>query len=281
MFLRKYFFILFTVLFITGIKTEYCQETSGSFRQLTKEDLSNGAHHLNHFKTFSKYATGYNSFILKAIDTVQSHILDGGGYYIGLKVNPPESPVYYELKLDGMPLITPPRKSSYCSGSTYTAFIEAINMIMPGISKDLTLQRFEALRMQEPDGARREDWIKFWGIWNADGFGSQFALAQYSKMGVEVKPEDAVSGDFANISWKSGGGHSVIFLGWTADNKGSKSIMYWSSQPGTNGYGDQIVSIDKITEIKFARLTNPQNILNFDINAHIDRKIPGDKINWK
>ena len=207
--------------------------------------------------------------------------MDGGTYFIGLKADPPESPVYYELKLGSKSLITPPRKSSYCSGSTYAAFIESLNSILPEADSKLSADRFEAMRMQEPDGGRREDWIKFWGIWNADGFGSQYALVQYSNMGIDIKPEDAMPGDFANISWNSGNGHSVIFLGWYVNEKGQKGILYWSSQKRTNGYGDQFSPLSEIFNIKIVRLTKPENVFNFDINRKIDKKVPGDKINWE
>ncbi|MDP4175419.1 MAG: hypothetical protein Q8933_15705 [Bacteroidota bacterium] len=253
---------------------------SSQWLQLKNEDLHLGAHHTQHFKIFSKYTSGYNLQVLKAIDKVQSHAMDGGTYFIGIDSIPAESPVYYELRLFNKSLITPPRKSSYCSGSSYTAFIETLNQILMKKKDKLTEERFEALRMQEPNGGRREDWVKFWGIWNGDGFGTQFAMVQYAAMGKEIKPEDAKPGDFVNISWKTGIGHSVIFLGWYIDKNNVKNMVYWSSQKGTNGYGDQVVPLEKIEEVKFVRLTNPDNLFKFDIKKEINKNIPGDKINW-
>ncbi|MCU7494173.1 MAG: hypothetical protein HF314_13165 [Ignavibacteria bacterium] len=247
---------------------------------LQKKDLSMGTYHTSHYKIFKKYTSGYNLEVLKGIDKVQAHAMDGGGYFIGVKATPAESPVYYELKLFNKSLITPPRQSSYCSGSSYSAFVEALNLILSKKAKRLSAERLEALRMQEPDGKRREDWVKFWGIWNADGFGSEFALEQYSSMGVAVKPEDARPGDFVNISWKSGVGHSVVFLGWYIDENNNKNMVYWSSQKSSNGYGDQVVSLSKIKEVKFVRLTKPENLFNFDINAKINKDVPGDVISW-
>lgn len=247
---------------------------------LNKKDLSHGTYHTDHYKTFKKYTSGYNLEVLKAIDKVQSHAMDGGGYFIGKDSVPTESPTYYELKLFNKSLITPPRHSSYCSGSSYSAFIEALNMILSKKDKNLSPERLEALRMQEPGGGRREDWIKFWGIWNADGFGSQYALVQYSGMGVEVKPEEARPGDFVNISWKTGIGHSVIFLGWYMDEKNNKNMVYWSSQKGTNGYGDQVVSLERIKDVKIVRLTKPENLFRFDVNQKVNKDVPGDAITW-
>ncbi|MBI5726967.1 MAG: hypothetical protein HY965_03895 [Ignavibacteriales bacterium] len=224
----------------------------------------NGAHHLNHFATFAGNAPGYNQFVIRAIDAVQKHAMDGGTYFIGIKAVPTESPVNYELKLGSKSLLTPPRLSSYCSGSTYAAFIETLNLLFPNIDDSLSTDRLELLRMQEPDGGRREDYVKFWGKWNADGNGCKYALVDYSKMGVEVKAEDAKPGDFANIAWTNGGGHSVVFLGWYLNSSGEESILYWSSQKGTNGYGDQLSPLSKVAGINFVRLVTPEGVLSFE-----------------
>jgi hypothetical protein len=79
-----------------------------------------------------------------------------------------------------------------------------LNLIFKDKYNSLPESLVEIMRMQEKDGSRREDDVKFWGIWNTIGFGSHFALAQYS--GLEKKkvfPAEARPvGDFVNISWK-------------------------------------------------------------------------------
>lgn len=256
----------------------FATRDNGSWFYLKSTDLSEGAHHLKHAQIFGKYVEGYNAFVLRAIDKVQATALDGGGYFIGVTAQPPESPVGYPLRLFNHQLLDPPRKTSYCSGATYTAFIEELNMLFEGRVDSLSRERFEALRMQEPDGGRREDGVKFWGKWNDDGFGSHFALVQYAKMGDEVKPRQARPGDFMNISWMNGGGHSAIFLGWYIDETGRKNLVYWSSQTRTNGFGDEIVPLDRIKEVKIVRLTRPANLFTFDINTAVNRTILGDRV---
>jgi hypothetical protein len=248
---------------------------------LTEADLTNGPHHTRHFDTFSKYAPGYNKFILTGIDKVQSTAMDGGGYFTGIKAVPTESPIGYAIKLFSNDLLDPPRTSSYCSGASYAAFIEGLNALYADSSKTIDQTRIESLRMQELDGSRREDHIKFWGKWNADGFGNHFALAQYSKMGQVIEPQQARPGDFMNISWKSGIGHSVVFLGWYIDKDKKKNVVYWSSQKGTNGLGDQIVNLDRIKTVKIVRLTKPENLFQFDPTATVNTTVPGDSIDWK
>jgi len=246
-------------------------------------ELSLGTHHTRHFEVFGKFVEGFNNgingAILKGIDIVQAHAMDGGGYFTGKDSIPTESPVYYNLHLFGRPLIEVPRHSSYCSGATYAAFIEALNLLLGERGAELSEERYEALRMQEPDGGRREDHVKFWGHWNADGFGSHYALVQYAKIGEVIAPNDLRPGDFVNISWRSGLGHSVIFLGW-AKVKGDKKMLYWSSQRATNGYGDQLVSLKRIKNIKAVRLTNPEGLFSFDPTTPVDTSIPGDPIKW-
>lgn len=244
---------------------------------IEQAELPEDVHHIQHFEIFGKYVDGINAYILKGIDIVQSHAMDGGGYFIGINAEPPESPVYYNLKLFDRSLLEVPRQSSYCSGATYSAFIEALNLMLLGAKNRLSAERFEALRLQEPDGSRREDHIKFWGHWNADGYGNYYALVQYSKMGIVKKSSEALPGDFVNISWTSGKGHSVIFLGWTEIDSDPK-MVYWSSQPGTNGYGDQIVSLSQIKEIKVVRLVNLDNLFKFNPDEPVELKVAGDLI---
>ncbi len=268
------------VCILLAVPFTFSQQEKGKWLFLDKADIGNSTQNTEHFKTFGKYTSGYNLDVLKAIDLVQKHAMDGGGYFIGIDSIPTESPVGYELKLFNHSLINPPRKTSYCSGSSYSVFIEALNLILKDKKDKLDQDRIEALRMQEPDGGRREDWVKFWGIWNADGFGSEYALVQYSKMGKIIKPEEARPGDFINISWKSGIGHSVVFLGWYIDENNKKYIAYWSSQKSTNGFGDQMSSLTKVKSVKVVRLTAPENLFNFNINETIDKDVPGDEVTF-
>lgn len=256
---------------------------NNSWFYLKSGDLIRKRYHTRHEEIFGKYVAGYNHFVLKGIDKVQKSAPDGGGYFIGIKADPPESPLGYPLRLFGLPILNPPRKTSYCSGSTYGALIEALNMIFSDGGKKLSLDRFEAMRMQEPDGGRREDGIKFWGHWNADGFGSQYALVQYAGMGTEIPPQRARPGDFMNISWRRGGGHSVIFLGWIKNNKKKPpGIAYWASQAESNGLADVYSdSTNNIKYVKTVRLTNPENIFNFKIENKVEMNIRGDVLKFK
>ena len=253
---------------------------NGEWFLLNKDDIAAGAHHTRHAEIFGKYVKGYNHYVLQAIDKVQATAMDGGGYFIGIKTVPTESPIGYKLKLFDRPLLEPPRTTSYCSGVTYSAFIEQLNLIFSKKGKKLSYERYEAIRMQEENGGRREDTIKFWGKWNDDGFGSHYALVQYAKMGEEIKPQQARPGDFINISWAKGGGHSVVFLGWYQDENGGKHMVYWASQTRTNGFGDELIPLARIQEIKAVRLTRPENLFKFDVNTRVQRDIPGDKIDW-
>lgn len=266
----------------------------GTWHILPPEILDLPAQHTKHSATFSKGIPEFNKLVLSGIDRAQAHAMLGGGYFIGVKANPPESPIGYPLSLGKAKLIVPPRTTSFCTGASYAAFIEALNLWMPqtrswsnatnrlpdSLPLILSDNRFEALRMQEADGSRREDHVKFWGHWNADGFGNHFALVQYSRMGERISPERALPGDFMNISWKSGLGHSTVFLGWCLDRNGQKAVRYWSSQKGTNGMGDQVSAIDTIQTVCVVRVSRPLRLYSYDPKREVDEKVAGDVVGW-
>ena len=242
--------------------------------------LPDTAQHTEHAARLGSQAPVINRKVLEAIDIVQATAMDGGGYFVGITADPPESPIGYNLALFGKPLLKAPRTTSYCSGSTYTAFIEALNLLYPDGAEKVTAERYESLRMQEKDGGRREDGVQFWGKWNDDGYGNHFALLQYSRMGSRIMPAEARPGDFLNISWKSGLGHSVVFLGWTYNEDGEKCVAFWSSQRGTNGLGDAVVPISRIREVMFVRMDHPERVFSFDPKTSVERKVQGDIIDW-
>jgi hypothetical protein len=226
--------------------------------------LSLPTYHLDHEKTFGNEVPPLNQAILRGVDAVQKTAMDGGGYFIGVKADPPESPIGFPICIFGSPLLSPPRTTSYCSGASYAAFITAFEETMEGRGDELTPEIIEALRMQEPNGGRREDTVKFWGWWNADGPGSLYALTTYTKMGERVRPEEAVAGDFCNINWVKGPGHSVVFLRWEKTANGLPAMRFWSSQKSTNGLGDLVVPLNTISGYVFSRFTNPAAVFEFD-----------------
>ncbi len=284
--IKRIVFSAFSVLLVFAVACNKTKTVSGPTKDngtrflLSAGDLTNGSYHTEHAKIFGQNLSGYNLSILKGIDKVQATADSGGGYFAGISAVPPESPVGYPLRLLGKPLLKPARKTSYCSGSSYAAFIEGMDIILKDRRQDLDSAHYEALRMQEMDGGRREDHVKFWGWWNADGFGNDFALVQYAKIGQRIKPIQARPGDFMNISWEKGGGHSVVFLGWYQSPDSVKNVVYWSSQKSTNGFGDAVVPISRIREVLVVRLTNPEHLFDFDIQAQPKRNTSGDKIVW-
>ncbi len=229
------------------------------------------AYNMQHMAVYGNLSPEPNQAILAAVDRMQATAPDGGGYFTGIKAMPPESPIGVPLELLGHPLIHPPRTSSYCSGASYAAFIGGLDTLLQDRQNELSEDRFEAIRMQEPDGSRREDMVKLWGWWNADGPGSYYALGLYTPMGSRVNPIDAQPGDFCNIDWVNGPGHSVIFLGWDVEPDGQVSMRYWSSQKGTNGMGDQTKPLSTMTGFVFTRLTHPEGIFVFDPTKKMEK----------
>jgi hypothetical protein len=256
----------------------HATKDDGKWLFLDSADVPMLKQHVNHETIFKKYVDGYNLAVLKATDIVQSHAMDGGGYFTGMKAKPTESPIGYPVKLFDKPLLDPPRTTSYCSGSTYGVLVETLDIIFPDGGSKISQDRYESLRMQEPDGSRREDQIKFWGKWNDDGWGTQYALVQYSGMGDEILPQHARPGDFANIAWTSGLGHSVVFLGWFK-KEGQLGMVFWSSQKSTNGFGDVVMCpLSRVKSVKIVRLSHPEKVFTFDVNQKVNRDLPGDPV---
>ncbi len=244
---------------------------------LSSQQLAGGVHHQRHSELLAHDTVGYNAYVLQAIDRVQASAPEGGGYFTGVKAVPAESPIGYPLQLLGAPLLIPPRTTSYCSGSSYSVLIETLNLIFPGRSLDA--QRLELMRMQEPDGGRREDRVKAWGWWNADGYGSQFCLVQYLGLGEEIAAQNALPGDFVNISWKSGNGHSVVFLGYSRNTQDDLQVSFFSSQASTRGLADHTVSADAIADLKFVRLTHPERLFTFE-PGQVQLNVPKDSLEF-
>ena len=222
------------------------------------------------------WAQDYNGHVLEAIEVVERQ--GPPGYFMGVKAEPPESPIGYPLTLFGLPLLTPSRSTSYCSGSTYAVLIETLNLLYGRAA--LSAQRAEAMRMQEPGGGRREDGVKAWGWWNADGYGGHYALVQYLGMGEVVAPPEARPGDFMNLSWRKGGGHSVVFLGYSHDGEDGLEVSYFSSQASTQGLGRTRVPASRIRDLKVVRLTRPGGVFTFDPKAPVNPRVAPDYLEF-
>jgi len=122
-------------------QTTIATTDDGQWLFVDTSDVPTAKQHLNHEAMFKKYVTGYNLAVLKAVDIVQSHAMDGGGYFIGISAKPTESPIGYQLSLFQKPLLDPPRTTSYCSGSSYGVFIETLNLIFPDGGTRLSPER--------------------------------------------------------------------------------------------------------------------------------------------
>ncbi len=228
-------------------------------------------YHISHLRRFGFGVPEPNRAVLHGVDIVQSREPEGGGYFIGVKADPPESPIGYRVTFLDRPLLNPPRCTSYCSGASYAAFMTALDLLLGESGEKISDEVIEATRMQEPDGGRREDTVKLFGWWNADGPGSFYALCGFSQMGVRVSPKDALPGDFCNINWVKGPGHSVVFLGWEKTPEGEPGMRFWSSQVSTNGLGDKMVPLSSISGFVFTRLTAPGKLAMLDPALKMER----------
>src|SRR4051812_34133756 len=102
---RKIAACLFAIILIAHLATAHGASTTQPTRDdgtpylLIDDQLTAGAHHTRHAELFSRGIDGINLFVLRGIDKVQSTAPDGGGYFIGIKATPTESPIGYPLAL--------------------------------------------------------------------------------------------------------------------------------------------------------------------------------------
>jgi len=132
-------------------------------------------------------------------------------------------------------------KRTYCCGLTFELFFRT------AVASEIDLGTISDVRR-----LKRE-----WFVSTGKRKGPVDALVP--KLGIEVKLEEALPGDFMQIWRKNGSGHSVVFV----SHEGNK-LTYWSTQPATNGIGVRTESLDlasknPVTEIYIARLiSTPQ-----------------------
>lgn len=252
--------------------------STSNYTELSAGDLAGGYHHTRHEELFGDKVSGFNSYIIEAMDIVQATAPSGGGYFADQDAIPYESPIGYELSLFGNALIDPPRTTSFCTGASYAVLIEALNLIYPE-NPELTSKQLNAFMMQEDDGTPREDYVRFWGSWNAP-YGPLLSLVEYSGMGKRVDPDEAVPGDFVYFERTNGLGHCVVFLGFYVNYYGEKMMIYFSSQEQTLGIGDGFTSVNSIDSAVFVRLTDPDKLFTFNPEKQIEVAIEGDSIGW-
>ncbi|MCG9895110.1 MAG: hypothetical protein MH204_06510, partial [Fimbriimonadaceae bacterium] len=185
------------------------------------------------------------------------------------------SPVGFALDLRGSRLFEPQRRTSFCTGASYAALIGALDRLLPA-GLEIPASAAESLAQREADGGRREDQVGFWGVWNGSGAGQVNALTRLTLAGDRVRPQEYRPGDFVQIFWNNGYGHSVVFLGWRVSG-GTKRMRYWSSQKGTNGLGDQEVPVSRIRTVHGVRLTRPLEILAAPSGFFVYSMDPGDR----
>lgn len=136
-----------------------------------------------------------------------------GGGYLWSAANPTDGVskdiVYKEqtiLKADA-------NKSTYCAGVTFSCWFTLFGQY-------LDIEVFQMKRLQQD-----------WYVATGKRAGPVDALVPRG-LGVEVKLNEAVAGDFLQLWRSTGSGHSVVYL-----SHDEMSIKYWSTQPSTKGIG--------------------------------------------
>jgi hypothetical protein len=145
---------------------------------------------------------------------------DGGGY-CALS----DSGVLQPVLFNGVEVLRKSKAGSYCCGFTFMVAMQAAEA--RGLLKDK--DGYEIKRFQR----------EWYGATKVSAERQAALAVENLKIGREVDPLDAQSGDFVVFSRRGGSGHSVIFLNWIKHEKTIVGLHYRSSQPETSGLGDQ------------------------------------------
>lgn len=159
-------------------------------------------------------------------------------------------------------------KPSYCSGATYLALLEMVEVAQQ--RGDFQLSEAEALALLVYGQA---DGVGVWGRWNANGPGAA-KLVHDLGMGINFESySKAQPGDFMKIFWtdeigKREFGHLVVYLG-SYQQGGIDYVRFWSSNKPA-GYGVKSVPKEAVKWAIFTRITNLRKIKAVDSLAYED-----------
>lgn len=190
--------------------------------------------------------TATASHAANAVKIAQS-IPDGGGYELkGTGV--PE-----DIRFEGERILGK-SETTYCSGFTFVVVMKAA--AERGLLRGKTIDQIRAFQKQ------------WYGATKESGETQcAFAVEQLG-IGKAVKQERARPGDFVQFWRTSKSGHSAVFLGWVKDGGRPIGLKYRSSQPVTNGIGDNVEYFAGVPgkkgkvdqeRIYFARLSNKRS----------------------
>jgi hypothetical protein len=121
----------------------------------------------------------------------------------------------------------------FCTGHTLEIFFDAYERWQDENAASV-LDPFGALEVDDVDRGA------FYQHWQGYGVGDDASAAdafEYAGIGEKLPRsawEDAMTGDFANISRSTGSGHSIIFVAWVRDDDEIVGLRYY----GCNGSGD-------------------------------------------
>ena len=142
---------------------------------------------------------------------------------------PPDDGIWWgtphDLTYDGT-LVSPadPEGRSHCVGLTWEVGMEALEAEAGGgVVNDLTLDDVTELRTD-------------WFVRRIFDKGAADAVAHYG-VGELVPWRDLQPGDFLQMWYPGGGGHSAVFIDWVRQGRRIVGLRYWSTHPALGGIG--------------------------------------------
>jgi hypothetical protein len=174
---------------------------------------------------------GFNRFVVEAINDVHRYPRDGTTPYCWRQcpgsMGMIRSVYYMEQEL------WPGEGNCFCTGHTLEIFLDALHRWYAANGVDPSTAFGDLL----PDDLRGGDFYQQWqgyGISPEASAAAAFELAGIGYALSEAHWEEALTGDFVNLSRDNATGHAVIFHSWLRENGRIVGLRYY----GCNGKGD-------------------------------------------
>jgi hypothetical protein len=157
-------------------------------------------------------------------------------------------------------------KSCYCCGLTFEDFFRSIQQLNQDLGKSDDINQMTAQDLRY--------FLRLWFVENLWGDGPGVALKAFG-IGDRIENfSQARPGDYVQFWRTTGSGHSVIFINWQTNSKGTiTGIRYWSTQSSTRGVNYNIENFSgqggtvNPEMVYISRLRSPEDFTPFSRNA--------------
>ncbi len=186
---------------------------------------------------------GFNAYVVRAINDWTVYPRNGVFPYCW-KECPDSMGVIHDVTYLDV-LLWPGEESCFCTGFTLEVLFDAVRRWQGANGMD-PIDPLHFLSVESVDGGEFYQYWQGYGVTTSSSAADAFVAEE---MGHHILPEsweDALPGDFVNLSRTDGTGHSVIFVSWVKQDDEIIGIRYF----GCNSSGDSHPDPDDPNNVK-------------------------------